>query len=170
MRKSGLWARTVLSAAGTRNGSKVLSLNREAIFFDYRIGKHFARDALNLCLCFLAANAAVQCDLEIFALAQFVNAAIAHFLQGAVNGFALWIEHTFLERDVDVGFHTKELIIPAAKMVAMHWHFLLPAAPALLELHRTTRSWDPSLYAKAASEQQRTGLQSSQRLGKVGAR
>ena len=92
----------------------MLSLNREAVLLDYRIGEHFARDALDLRLCFLTADAAVERDLEELALAEVVKAALAHLFQSAVNGFALRVEHTLLERNVNVGFHGSS-IIPSAQ-------------------------------------------------------
>src|ERR1017187_9407656 len=93
---------------GSRQGSV---LEREAIILDHRISEHFAGDALDFGLGVFAGDAVVQRDLEVLALTQIVNAAIAHLLQGAVNGFALRIEHSFLERNVNVGFHRRIPII-----------------------------------------------------------
>src|SRR5271157_1761083 len=82
-----------------------LPLELKAVFLDDGVGEDLAGDAIDLGLRVFAADARVERDLEVLALAQIVDALVPHFLQRAVNGFALRVEDTFLERDVDVGFH-----------------------------------------------------------------
>ena len=54
---------------------------------------------------FFAAQPAIERELEILSLANFFQAFVAHLLERTVDGFALGIENTFLERNVNVGFH-----------------------------------------------------------------
>ena len=85
-----------------------LAFQLEAVLLDDGIGEHLAGDAIDLRLGVFAADAGVERDLEVLALAQIVDTAKTHLLQGAVNGLALRIEDAFLQRNIDVGFHRKE--------------------------------------------------------------
>ena len=57
-----------------------------------------------------ARQATIKGEFEILSLADTLQAFVTHLLEGALNGFALWIENTLLQRDVDVGCH-KGIII-----------------------------------------------------------
>ena len=50
-------------------------------------------------------NTALQRDLEVLALAHVAHALVTHFVERAVDGLALRIENSLLQRDVNVGFH-----------------------------------------------------------------
>jgi len=91
--------------------SKVLSLEGKSVLLDYGIGKHFAGNAFDFRLRFLPPDVVVEHELEVLTLAQVINALVAHLLERAVYGFALRVEHTFFQRDVNVGFHGRRSII-----------------------------------------------------------
>jgi len=78
-----------------------------AKFFDYRVGEHFARNALQFRLRLFAAEPAIECQLKIFSLADLFQAFIAHLLKRPMDRLSLRIEDALLQRNVDVGFHGK---------------------------------------------------------------
>src|ERR1700680_1935803 len=82
----------------------------ETELFDDRIGQHFAGDSLNLGLRLFARQSPVQRQLKILPLANAFQAFVPHFLERAVNGFALRVENAFLQRDVNVGCHKTVII------------------------------------------------------------
>ena len=48
-----------------------------------------------------------EVDLEIFALADMLDAIEAQGAEGALDGLALRVEHAFLERDLDLRLHAQ---------------------------------------------------------------
>ena len=84
---------------------------RKTKLFDNRIGKHLAGYARYLSLGFGPVKAAIERELKIFALADLLQSLVAHFLQRALDRFALRIQDTLLERDVNVSFHGGAIII-----------------------------------------------------------
>src|SRR5579863_8101065 len=83
---------------------------RETEFFNHWVGQNFAGDAFDLRLRLFARQSPVQRELKIFSLAHALQALVAHLLERALNGFALRIENTLLQRDVNVGCHKKMII------------------------------------------------------------
>jgi len=77
----------------------------ETEFFDNRIGENFSSHALNFRFRFRPGKSAVQCELEIFALTDFLQALIAHFLESTLDGFSLRIQNALLQRNIHVSFH-----------------------------------------------------------------
>jgi len=75
------------------------------VFLNHRIGQNFPRDAFDLGLRLGLAQVAVQRELEIFPLPNIAEALVAHLFQRALDGFALRVQDTLFERDVDIGFH-----------------------------------------------------------------
>jgi hypothetical protein len=85
--------------------SRNLVCERATKLFNDRIGEYFASDAFDFRLRLLAVEGGIQGELEIFSLADFFKALITHLLESAMDGLALGIEHSLLERNVDVGGH-----------------------------------------------------------------
>src|SRR5579863_3071065 len=96
-----------------RGGEVPLFGQRKLELFNDGVGQNFAGNALHFGLSLFARQIAVQRQLKVFSLPHTFQALIAHLLEGALNGLALRIEDTFLERNVDVGCH-KEIIIRGA--------------------------------------------------------
>src|SRR5690349_11442632 len=82
-----------------------LLLERIAILLNHRVGQHFACNALHLGLCIRLRQPVLQGDLEVLALADFIEPLVAHLFERALDSFALRIEHALLQRHVYVGFH-----------------------------------------------------------------
>src|SRR5579864_1122966 len=83
---------------------------RETELFDDRIGQDLAGDTFDFGLGLFPTQASVQRELEILSLPDALQALAAHLLERAVNRFALGVENTLLERNVDVGCHTLIII------------------------------------------------------------
>src|SRR5208282_746079 len=50
-------------------------------------------------------QSAIQCELEILALAYFLQALVAHFLESSLNRLSLRIQNALLQRNIHVSFH-----------------------------------------------------------------
>src|SRR5262249_44522597 len=83
----------------------------EPEFFNYRIGQNFAGDALDLRLGFIVGKAPIERQFEILSLAHAFQAFIAHLFQRTLDGFALRVKDSFLQRNVDVGCHKRRLYV-----------------------------------------------------------
>src|SRR5215469_13718641 len=95
-----------------------LILERESEFFNDRVSQHFAGHALNLRLGFGLVQAAVQCNLEILALAHVFQTPVPQLLERSLNGFTLGIEHTLLKRDVNESSHREALYVTSGGTAA----------------------------------------------------
>src|ERR1700722_763399 len=82
----------------------------EAEFFNDRIGQHFPRDALDLGMSLFAAKSTGERKLEVFSLAHALQPLVAHLVESSLDGFALRIEDSFLQRHVDVSSHGNHII------------------------------------------------------------
>src|SRR5580700_3305425 len=102
--RSILAAPTVGSAAG-EDKKPGLVFEGISILFDDRVGEDLAGDAVDLRFGFGLAEFAVERKLEIFALAHIPQSLVAHLLQRALDGLALWIQDTLLERHINVSSH-----------------------------------------------------------------
>src|SRR3974377_1865859 len=92
----------------------------EAIFLDARVGQDLFGTSLDLSLRFITADTVIECYLKILALAKVANAAIPHLLQRAVNCLSLRVEHTLLQRDVNVGSHRRIPLYPPPSMRSLN--------------------------------------------------
>src|ERR1700733_2025528 len=82
----------------------------EAVFFDYRIGKHFLGDTLQLRLRFIA-TPAIKIEDEELALTNVLHGLVAQAGKGVVDGLALGIEHGAFWHHPDVCFHAGSITL-----------------------------------------------------------
>jgi len=88
-------------------------------FLNDRVGEYFTGDTLDLSLRLVAGETAVERELEILALADVGDCGMAELFQRAVNGLALWVEDSLLERDVYVSFNELFLLNYRVPLVAV---------------------------------------------------
>jgi len=75
------------------------------VLLNHRVGEDFACDTINLRLGLVPAEAAVQLEFKILALADVRQAFVTHLLQRSLDSLALRIENALFEGNVDEGFH-----------------------------------------------------------------
>src|SRR5712691_8350751 len=85
--------------------SRISSFNLHAKVFDDWIRQHLTRHALGLGARLGFAERTIDGNLEIFSLANVADAAVAEQLDRMLDRFALRIQDTWLQRDVNLGFH-----------------------------------------------------------------
>src|SRR5216684_599709 len=109
--------RNHLLLADVANNATHMTSSRNSVcegaakLFNHWIGEHIAGNALDLGLRLFTTQAAIERQFEVLALADLLQAFIAHLLERTLDGLALGIEDAFLERDVNVGFHRNKGII-----------------------------------------------------------
>src|SRR5215469_12023672 len=111
-----------------------LILERESELFNDGVSQHFAGHALNLRLGFGLVQAAVQCDLEVLALAHVLQTPVSHLLKRSLNGFTLGIQDTLLKGDVNESSHREALYVTSGGTAASqgNWSKVLEPQPRLM--------------------------------------
>src|SRR5713226_8796119 len=102
----------------------------ETKLFNHRIGQDVAGDARYFRLHLAPIQAAIEYELEIFALAYLFQPLTSHFLERALDRLSLWIQNALLERHVYVSFHGGLQPLYFRNIQTQPNHRLSPGVPA----------------------------------------
>src|SRR5437762_2566656 len=99
------WIRAECRSTQNLGFPRRLLLDRVLELLDHGVAENFFRHPFHFGLRGRLVKPAIQRDLEILALAHVAHAFVTHLVERAVDGLALRIEDSLLQRDVNVGFH-----------------------------------------------------------------